>query len=796
MKALQVLFATTLIPGCVLEKAKEAKVTAGLSASEVNAGDDVKLTWSSRDAKSCVLKHGTIVKEIPLTGEESFKAFNDEVFSIRCEGQKDGEASVSLKVYPLAEARLSASVAQIYLGQNTEITWDCKNAEQASLTANGEAFGDGLSLTGASLYSPNAGNPSADNPSDDVEFALTCKNKLGRETRASTVIKVIAETSVKPNFGSFADLDAAIDTGALKTDCGASCVYADFEPARFVRGTEGTYTATDAYRAEIEKNLRAAPGKVALYTSRTVAFDFPGTFGYGHRESVNDAAQQKLCDQNFPLAAKGATFPSAPEFIDELESGSESLGVIPQTEPVAFDIEVSTKALAGVMKAGTEASLSYKVGRVEAQSEADFTDFDKVKGSYKLQKDGSLILPEANRMMAFGEDDYEVRASCSFPSDGYLVNTPAGVNSDVTAYAIAGTFFPEPARYSLNPNMFDPKHGLCTKTPYFYWRGMPGDPCSYIQARNINEKPGYVMPGSPRVASGLGIVQCKRYFGALADAYGLGDDWTATAELQYFITDARFKNGCDGASCAGKEERTSENDWRFQDIEPARNKCVDRWAGLSWNDYQSRLSAACTSTQIYKDAVARKEAKANDQNFANACGSNPTCKGALDAMVGLTRKFSPQALSEIIDRESAAMQKAKNEGRSYFITDAKLAPELVSEARAQIAVIEVGLDTVQSLHASNKSNWISGNLIVHANQSVTGFDSYTESRNTLPAYKRQIDRINALIVLDLREVSCSYDARGRFRKYELPKLLGDVKLNSVRQNTVKTKVKTDTKVSQ
>jgi hypothetical protein len=223
---------------------------------------------------------------------------------------------------------------------------------------------------------------------------------------------------------------------------------------------------------------------------------------------------------------------------------------------------------------------------------------------------------------------------------------------------------------------------------------------------------------------------------------------------------------------------------------------VDRWAGLSWNDYQSRLSAACTSTQIYKDAVARKEAKANDQNFANACGSNPTCKGALDAMVGLTRKFSPQALSEIIDRESAAMQKAKNEGRSYFITDAKLAPELVSEARAQIAVIEVGLDTVQSLHASNKSNWISGNLIVHANQSVTGFDSYTESRNTLPAYKRQIDRINALIVLDLREVSCSYDARGRFRKYELPKLLGDVKLNSVRQNTVKTKVKTDTKVSQ
>lgn len=795
MKALQVLFATTLIPGCVLEKAKEAKVTAGLSASEVNAGDDVKLTWSSRDAKSCVLKHGTIVKEIPLTGEESFKAFNDEVFSIRCEGQKDGEASVSLKVYPLAEARLSASVAQIYLGQNTEITWDCKNAEQASLTANGEAFGDGLSLTGASLYSPNAGNPSADNPSDDVEFALTCKNKLGRETRASTVVKVIAETSVKPNFGSFADLDAAIDTGVLKTECGASCVYADFEPARFVRGTDGTYTTTDAYRAEIEKNLRAAPGKVALYTSRTVAFDFPGTFGYGHRESVNDAAQQKLCDQNFPLAAKGSSFPSAPEFIDELESGSESLGVISQTEPVAFDIEVSTKALAGVMKAGTEASLSYKVGRVEAQSEADFTDFDKVKGSYKLQKDGSLILPEANRMMDLGEDDYEVRASCSFPSDGYLVNTPAGVNSDATAYAIAGTFFPEPARYSLNPNMFDPKHGLCTKTPYFYWRGMPGDPCSYIQARNINEKPGYVMPGSPRVASGLGIVQCKRYFGALADAYGLGDDWTATAELQYFITDARFKNGCDGASCAGKEERTSENDWRFTDIEPARNKCVDRWAGLSWSDYQNRLSAACTSTQLYKDAVAKKNQSNNDAAFANDCRTNSTCLNAVQGMRDLFDKFTAQSLSELIDRETSALASAKATNRAYFINEPKLAPSYIAEARSNIAAIEAGIEVVQALHTNKGSGWINGNRGVHERQSIPGFDSYAQSRESIAAYKRQLDRINPITSLDLREVSCSYDARGRFRKYELPKLLGDVKLNSVRQNTVKTKVKTDTKVS-
>lgn len=787
------------LTGCglpTIDDMPPAKITMTADHTEITEGDTVKISWNSKKASACTIASNGVVLSSAKSGVIEEKPGKTTVYTANCSGKRDGSSELAITVVPAPKAQISTEKSQIYLGESAPFAWDCKNSEKITLTANGKPFGDALSLAGSSLYSPSADTTNAGTPFDTVELTLSCLNKLGRESKASAKIAVIAETAVKPVFESLASLDEALDISALTSDCGPACVYADYEPTRFVRGEDGSYQATDAYSAEIEKNLRPVPGKVALYTSRTVAFDFPGTFGYGHRQALNDAAQQKFCDQHFPLAAKGSTFQSAPDFIDELESGSESLGTISQPQPVAFDIEVSTKALAGVMKAGTEAALSYKIGAIEAETKAKFTDFDKAKGSYKLNKDGSLIMPEANRMMSFGEDDYEVRASCSFPSDGYLVNTPGGVNSDQTAYSIARTYFPEPSRYSLNPNMFDPKHGLCTKQPYFYWKGAPGDPCSYIEARNINEKPGFVMPGSPRVTSGLGIVQCKRYFGALADAYGLGDDWTATAEIQYFVTDARFKNGCEGAGCAGKEERTSENDWRFTDIEPARNKCVDRWAGLSWSDYQNRLSQACTSTQLFKDAAARQEAKANDQNFANGCRSNQTCIDVLGATVSLSQKFSPQALAEIIDRETAAMQKAKAEGRSYFTQEAKLAPSFVAEARAQIALIEAGIDAVQALHASNKSNWISANLIIHSNQTVPGFDSYAESKNSIPAYKRQLDRINPIINLDLREVSCSYDARGRFRKYELPKLSGDVKLNVARQNTVKSKVKTDTKFSQ
>jgi hypothetical protein len=223
---------------------------------------------------------------------------------------------------------------------------------------------------------------------------------------------------------------------------------------------------------------------------------------------------------------------------------------------------------------------------------------------------------------------------------------------------------------------------------------------------------------------------------------------------------------------------------------------VDRWAGLSWNDYQSRLSAACTSTQLYKDAVAKKNQSNNDSAFATACKENTVCFQSVDGMKNLAARFTPQSLSDLIDREGSALSAAKTDGRSYFVKEPKLSPSYIAGARAELSSIEAGIDVVQSIHANRGSGWTNSHRLVHGIASVQGFDSYAQGRESIAAYKRQLDRINPIISLDLREVSCSYDARGRFRKYELPKLSGDVKLNAVRQNTVTTKVKVDTRVSQ
>jgi hypothetical protein len=760
-----------------------AKVQFAADHNTITNGDTVRVSWTSKDTSGCTITANGVTVSSEKSGTIDQQPDKTTVYAANCSGKKSGSATLTITVLPLPIARIAASEAQIYLGNSTELSWTCENSEKANLTVNGEEAA-ALSLTGASLYSPSA----------DTSYELGCENSIGKKVFSKTEVKVIAEVAVKPRFSSFAELDQAIDVETMKAECGSACFYADFEPQKYQKNQDGKILATPDQVEVLKNSLKPEPSKVALFTSKTVAFDFSQTFGYGHRAAINDAAQTQLCDASFPFGKKGATFHVEPQYIDELESGVESLGVYRFADPIAFDVEVSTKAIAGTMKAGSEALVSYKIGAASANREANFRDFDKVKGSYKLKKDGSLLLPEANRMMAFGEENYEVRASCSFPSDGTLVNTPGGVVSDATAFAIANTYFPEPARYSLNPNMYDPNHSLCTKTPYFYWKGAPGDPCSYIQARNINEKPGFVKPGSPRVVSGLGIVQCKNFFPGLAVTYSLGDDWTATAELQYFVTDSRFKNGCDGASCAAKEPRNSENDWRFTEIEPAYNKCVDRWRGLPWNDYLARLSAACTSTQIYKDAVAKQVQNDNDAAFASACSTNQICRDSLKAMASLSDNFSPKALSDILDRETAAMNSAKASGSSYFTPEPKLAPQFIADSKAKLAAIEAGIETAQNLHTVNRSGWVAANKRVHGKENIPGFDNYQESKDTIAAYKKQFDRVSPLTDLDLREIACGYDAKGRFRKYDKPKINGDVMLTPNNQNSFKSKVKVDTKV--
>ncbi|MDQ3235903.1 MAG: hypothetical protein M3Q07_29185, partial [Pseudobdellovibrionaceae bacterium] len=109
MRELKYLVAIGLLQGCILEKAKNAKVDVSLSASEVNLGEEVTLSWSASDAKTCSLSADGSSKDIPTSGKEIFTPANDSTYLVSCSGSKgkSGSSSASVKVKAPSELFLS-----------------------------------------------------------------------------------------------------------------------------------------------------------------------------------------------------------------------------------------------------------------------------------------------------------------------------------------------------------------------------------------------------------------------------------------------------------------------------------------------------------------------------------------------------------------------------------------------------------------------------------------------------------------------------------------------------------------
>jgi hypothetical protein len=766
------------LTGCEVNdvKFKNAKVSATVDKNEIDAGGQVTLNWSTKDAGTCRFSDGKASKDVPANGKEILTPGVDATYTISCSASgkgKSAEASAQVRVVPLPKASIAAKSAQIYLGDAVNIEWSCSDSEKAGLAINGEST-DGLSLAGSDSYSPN----------EDASFELTCVNKRGKTANAKTKVTVIAETAVKPVFESLAALGQTLDISPMTKDCGTSCIYAPYDLERF--DNEGN--ATDSFRKEIQAALSPAQDKVARAGTRKVSFDAGNTFAYGHAQALIPTELSGRCDLSFPFSAKDAPVSGA-AYAEEMEGGTENLGRQTISSQVVTDIEVSTKAIGGVIKKGSEATVSYKLNGISAERIAQYMDYEAATGTYRLNQDGSLKLAEDDsspRLVSYEEDgDIITTRASSFPADGWLVGPPpAGVNQN--------DYYPEPPLKNYFGGLNPFQEGCQTnKIPYFQ-KCIKEDAvrCTYERAQPINQKPGWRKIRSPRIVTALGLVQCNVAFSGVANELGIGGDWTATAEQQYFVYDSAFPSQCQGANCVGKIARDSENDWRFDNVEPASNRCINRWEGLDWNSYYANLQSACFSTQLYKDAAAKKQQNDADESFAADCSANSACASALESMKKIAERFSIKGLQTLVDKDLAEMNKAKSEGRPFLVTESKLSPSNLTSARAEIRAIENGLETALQFHTSRRSNWTSGNTKVHTMLSIQGFDSYSESKDSVIAYKAELERAEALIKPDIRVLGCGYEMRGRFRKYS-PVRLGDVDFPVKKQETFKAQVLQD-----
>jgi hypothetical protein len=738
----------------------------------VYPGDQFKLTWKAEYTEKCslfVAAKEEVLKE--AQGEMTMTQAEETAYRISCADAfgKAVKAEGTVKMNLLPAVTLTAKVAQITLGETVELTWTSKNAASCELFENDKIL-EPIAVNGTQTYEPEA----------DADYKILCQNTDKKVADAKTQVIVIQEVAVKPKFTSFEALDKAIDVTAMKTDCGPSCIWQQYDTGRFEKDpSTGGYHPTADFSREVKPILLPEKDRVQLLTSKTAAFDINNTLAYGHRLALADSTLNGTCNASFPLQ-KDSVFQKSPEFLDEIEKGSEKLvgASIPLT--VAYDIEISSKAIRGVMKKDKAAIVSYKLAGVDATREATFTDFDRVKGSYKLNPDGSLKFTESPRGLI------STRAA-SFPTDGWLVSAPPAGTS-------GNNYYPEPPLKNYFGGLNPFQNGcLESKTPYYQvCVNEAGDVlCRYDRAQPINQKPGWVKIRSPRVIAAQGQAQCNLIFPEIARTYSLGNDWTATSELQYFVTDAAYPSNCSGANCIGKIARDSENDWRSSEVEPGNNRCINRWQGLDWNQYRARLESSCNSSPLYIAARDKAIKEGNDANFATACTG--ACLNALNGMKELGSLFSAQVLTDLLDKEILATANAKASGLPYLINEAKLSPSFIASARGNLNSIEAGIETVQTLHTQNSSSWISGNLKVHKSPSVYGFDSYNDSKASIIAYKRQLDRADILIRSDIKDIACTYEGRGRFRKFsglKDPVLSFPVR----KQQSFTTKLKEDTTV--
>ena len=761
MKKMKYVLPIALLQACVLEKAKDAKINASLSASEISSGESLTLKWDVSNAKSCTLKTLTGLKDIPLSGAETFTPTEDETYTIRCDAKKPKEISLPLKVYALAKPSLSVSSAQIYLGQTTDLAWSCAGAEGAEFLVDGEAVSeDGLELTGATTYAPEA----------DVTYSLRCLNKLGKASSAEVKVTVIPELDVKLSFTSLEELQASVDITKLLEDCGPACVFKPFDEARFSEGEP-----TKEFIDEVTSLASPLRPRSMLVKGKSLAFDLSRSFGYGHRQGIDEKAMKSRCESSWPLDEKGTIFPSQPDLTGSFEQGTEEQPKEALGYPLASELEISTRAIRGVALADTPATLSYRISDVEISRTAAYTDYDHATGGYKLLPTGELI-----------EERSHVRANVPLPANGYSlgkVERPSEIDNIISepSYGYLGI--------STMPN---PSQEACSnKVPYVQY--CEQNFCTWHKVKTVDQKNGWQKFSSPRVVSGSGTIQCSQFFKAEAAALSLGANWVAQGDLQYFVTDPRFKAGCSGADCASKEPRTSETDWRFEEVEPAQNRCIDRWKGLSWSGYLQSLQTSCQSTPLYAEAKAKYVQGQADEAFASACKDNSVCEKAVKAMKDVSQAFSVKALSDLLELYEGEMKAAKSAGLSYFIGEAKLSPESIAKAKENLSAIKAGLDSVQALHTAKKSNWMTANRIIHGQGNVQGYDSFAESKETNDSYQKLIARAEALTALDLQKIGCSYEAEGRFRGYdEITESLLSFPVR--RQETHKTKILQDTKV--
>lgn len=180
-----IIFTTSVViavVGCA-----KPKVQLQVSRDKLQQGEDVRVSWTSKDAKQVTLNGQTVDK----TGAQVFTPDNTTTYTaVATRGKKEARDSKVVAVSPRParpSIRISADQEAITRGQSTTLRWTSNNADQVTISELGTVPSSGsrvVSPSQSTTYNATATGPGGtDNASARVTVT---EDTVGERPRTNT----------------------------------------------------------------------------------------------------------------------------------------------------------------------------------------------------------------------------------------------------------------------------------------------------------------------------------------------------------------------------------------------------------------------------------------------------------------------------------------------------------------------------------------------------------------------------------------------------------------------------------
>ncbi len=664
-------------------------------------------------------------------------------------------ANITEPVEKSLEVKISFKDQNVYKSETLIIDWSSEDGASCALKANGVELAANLSFEGSITHAPDA----------DTTYEMSCV-KEGVTGLATEVFKPQPDEIVSIPIFDKADLSSIVDLLALSNEAceeGTPCFFMDLEP-EFFKKTSNGWAETDKFIGALKalQNISPAP-KAVQVDSTSASFDEASSVVYGSVEAVDKANFGKLCEEQSPIKADALLSPLM-QFAGLSTNGFEELtnGII--NVNLFSDLELTTSARRSLVTKNTAVDVTFKTAQIGGQISTNYEDYSTLSGSFELalsdrQKPRSLsTLPLSNTL----------------PEDDVSFDNHRNLFAPVLftfAYPPVPAGYRLPARgYGGDPNAFVPTDLICALS----WQDVNYPMIGTMKYGPVSDY--FPLMTSKRIVRGPGTLSCSKIDSASSRELGLGDEWTAdVGDAWWFVSDGNWPS-CGGYDCPGKNILLSMTTL-WSEFEPVRNFCINRYQGLedAFSAYYKTMLTACRNAEPYKKAIAARQESENNSAFRNACLANSACSRTVSALNWLAMFYNPQAVRRHVEETTRFMEANKQAGVSLIINSLAYESFYLNNAENYLSTVESNIRAIEDLRltfnpAPKFSSIYASNLPANLVPPLSAikepdFASYEALQKTLLEYREIVRKMRELASLSVKKVNCSFESKGKFRKY-------------------------------